>query len=76
MSERKFYILKRLDDPHYDEALGFVVLAFTSVAARKFASRRSGDEGPEVWLEPLRTSCTELHTNGPVGVVLRSFRAG
>lgn len=75
MSERKFYILKRLDDPGYGEAAGFVVRAWTSQAARKFASRASGDEGGAVWLEHLRTSCDEIHENGPVGVVLRSFKS-
>lgn len=73
MSNRKFYILKRLEDPGYDESIGFVVLAYTSKAARAFASRAAGDEGEEVWLEPLRTSCDELPLEGPVGVVLRSF---
>jgi len=76
MNERKFYILKRLEDVGYDEAAGFVVLAFTSKAARRFAARGAGDEDKQVWLEPLRTSCVELHTNGPVGVVLRNFKAG
>lgn len=76
MTDRKFYILKRLDDAGYDEATGFVVLAYTSKAARRFASAQAGDESDLVWLEPLRSSCKELHTNGPVGVVLRSFKAG
>lgn len=75
MSNRKFYLLERIDDPDYDESMGFVVLAFTAKAARAFASRASDDEGPEVWLEPLRTTCVELHVNGPVGVVLKSFNA-
>lgn len=62
--------------PYYDVANGFVVRAYTEDEARQLAANDCGDEGVDVWLNYDVTQCTELTTEGEIGVILRDFNAG
>jgi len=70
------YLLTREDADGYDEYTGFVVRAPHESAARELVPY--GDEGPDIWLNPLDTNCVLLATDvsGDVEVLLASFRAG
>ncbi len=70
------FILKRLDDPGYDENLGFVVSAKSNRQARVWASANSADEGKNVWLDVKRSSCKQLKANQWLSTHLTSFNAG
>ena len=70
------YVLERLKSGGYDEAMGFVVRAPNVRAARKIASENAGDEGAEVWLNTMMTSCDLLTHKGHGCVILRDFKTG
>lgn len=72
----KLYILKQRKDVDYDETGAVVVRANSPRTARAIASQVKGDEGSDAWLDPKRTSCSELRADGPAAVVCRDFRAG
>lgn len=59
----------------WDCNLGFVVRADSPSEARKIASKKQSDEGDEVWLDPSITSCRQLKSLGPKGVVLTDYRS-
>jgi hypothetical protein len=71
--------------PCYDCCFGFVVRAETEQEAREFAEKEAGDESDKsrstrtplrkVWLDAALTTCTELTTDGEVGIVIRDFHA-
>ena len=71
----KLWMLKTVKDwePWYDRAFGFVVRAPSANAARKLAAEKAGDEGGQVWMDPKKTKCEELGSEGEPGVVLRDF---
>lgn len=73
----KLWLLKPIQDwePRYDKAFGFVVRAGTEEVARAYASKDSGAEGSEVWLDPQKTSCVVLSEDGEPGTILRDFAA-
>lgn len=83
----KLYLLKRIEHSGYDEAAGFVVRAKSPRAARKIIAGGwhgrpgtllpwSGAEGDQTWLDPKRSTCRVLTTDGKPGVVLRDFLHG
>lgn len=59
--------------PWYDRAFGFIVGATDEEAARRFAASDCGDEGPEAWLDPALSTCSELEATE--GIVMRDFQA-
>lgn len=73
------YQLQRRDVASHDEALGFIVCATSTEAARNFAASQAGDEGPAVWFQEDRTHC--FHVGDPLPeerprIILRNFLAG
>lgn len=73
------YQLQRLDAPGDDEALGFIICASSTEAARNFAASEAGDEGSAAWLQEDRTTC--FHVGDPLpeespGILLRNFFMG
>ena len=69
----KLYVLRRIDEASYDEARAMVVRAKNSRMARKIASGHRGDEGCDVWLNPVKTSCKELKVDGPEEMIVCDF---
>lgn len=71
------YALKR-DPTGYDEAIGFVVCAFSEGKARMLAASEAGDEGADIWT--LDAECKEIGVSNSYAskeeVILRSFKAG
>lgn len=65
------YRLERTDNVKYDEARSMLVRARNKHEARSIAawSRRTGDEGPEVWLGKS-TVVERVPLEGPTGVIL------
>jgi hypothetical protein len=59
--------------PWFDCMFGFVVRARDEEAARRLASSKAGDEGPEAWLAPESSTCVELMADGPEGVVMEDY---
>lgn len=75
----KLFLLKlpESDEVRWDSAYGFVIAAESHHQARKIAAEHCGDEGPETWLNPNKSSCSILNPDKtPEGVVLRDFCAG
>jgi hypothetical protein len=70
----KLWLLKAIESGGYDCANGFVVGANDALSARKVASEKHGDEGPNVWLSPWRSTCWELVPTE--GVIMRDFKNG
>ena len=73
-------------EPWYDKAVGFVVRAATEDEARRLANENGGDEVGEVrnlvyrtggdpWLDPALSSCVELASTGPSGLIIRDFKS-
>jgi hypothetical protein len=67
----------------YDYAVGFVIRAASSDAARSIIADSPrggtwGDEGARTWIEPDLSTCEEIASGvkGASGLVLRSFNAG
>ena len=77
----KLWLLKPIDDRHgpwdpwYDKAFGFVVRASSPAGARAIAADNACNEGPEAWLDPDFSTCRELRSEGPGGLILRDFSA-
>ena len=74
----KLWVLRPKDEnvamPHFHNCMfGFVVRAETEAAARKEAAKQAGDEGPGTWAESNLTTCEELTTGGPAGVILSDY---
>jgi hypothetical protein len=75
----KLWLLRPVDDtlepwmPWYDRMFGFVIRAEGEKAARKLASSKAGDEGPEAWLTPEHSTCVELKADGPEEVVMEDY---
>jgi hypothetical protein len=55
----KLWLLQMNDaqEPWFDRMFGFVVRAKDEAGARRLASSRAGDEGPEAWLSPAHSTC-------------------
>lgn len=76
------YKITRKSDVGYDECYSFVITADSPKTTRKSAAKYSGDEGPELWLNPKsskveligQTSKTFKSKNG--NVVLADYRNG
>ena len=49
--------------PWYDKCTLQVVVATSFHKARQLAASHAGDEGPEVWLDAKRTTCSRLRTD-------------
>ena len=68
----------------YDKCFGMVIRAESESQAREIAAHGTddvnhchyrGDEGPDPWLSPELTSCTELTSDGTAEVVMIDFHA-
>ena len=55
-------VARELWASEHDKALGFVVCAETEDRARRIAYDNAGDEGGDVWLDSVYTTCAELET--------------
>lgn len=82
----KLWILEKVDelppddDPwydFYDKVLGFVVRAETEEEARRFADKNAEDENFKrtPWLDKRYSTCNELLSQGPAGVIMKDFYA-
>lgn len=66
-------------DPWYNRVFGFVVRADNEQEARKFANSEGGAETSEfkghgdVWLDPNKTTCEILSSEGEKGIILKDF---
>jgi hypothetical protein len=60
---------------YYDCVQGFVIRARSQAHARKIASENSADEGSKTWLDPKRSTCNLLRSDGETGIILRDFSA-
>lgn len=60
----------------YDIALGFVVRAKNEHDARGICAENCGDEGEDVWLSPVRSTCETVLQSGGRGLILRDFKGG
>jgi hypothetical protein len=74
----KLWLLRPKDEsvalPHWhNNMFGFVVRAESESAARIEASKQAGDEGPGTWAERNLSSCEELTSAGPSGVVMSDY---
>lgn len=73
------FLLER-DDPEgkiYDCNDAFLVRARSEKQARKIASKRqSGDEPPQTWLDPKKSSCEIVPADGEPGIIMTDFHAG
>ena len=69
------YLLKPINDWEcwYDRAFCFVVRASSELHARQAASEEAGNEGKDAWLDPSKTQCEVIDTNGPTEVLCRDF---
>lgn len=71
------YILRPIENwkSWYDKCFGVILQAETEEAARKLASECNGDEGPDVWLNPDKTSCNILTAGDKEKVIMIDFAA-
>lgn len=74
----RLWLVRRKHRAGYDEHEGFLVRAHHQAEARRLATHAA--TGEEAWFdvfgEEELTECIELRMEGPVGVLLSSFRAG
>lgn len=72
----KLFLLERQGPEwFYDENNAFVIRAEHEEQARQLAAYRACDEGPDVWLNPVGTSCEEIDIQGSAGIILQDYRA-
>jgi hypothetical protein len=73
----KIFHLER-EGVHYDEAVGFVVIARDLDQAREYACGQAGDEGANAWYRPdVKVAVIGRSAAGEQArVVLRDFHAG
>jgi hypothetical protein len=75
----KLWLLRPVDEtlepwmPWYDRMFGFVVRAKDERTARRLASSRAGDEGPEAWLAADHSTCVEVKPDGPEEVLMEDY---
>jgi len=74
------YLLKEISSTKrwYDSFDSFVVRAQSEDEARQLAQRKIADESriaADFWLNPVFSSCNELHSAGRSEIVLGSFNA-
>lgn len=72
----RLFVLRRNDKPRYDEYDTFVIRAKSHKHARQMASESHADEGPDIWLDELLTTCETLPTKGALAIIVGSFNAG
>jgi hypothetical protein len=72
---KRLFLLTRVDY-YWDEMAACVVRAESPSAARKLAAEKKGDEGKQLWLDPLQSACKVLDHEGPDGIIIRDFNAG
>ena len=75
MAESNLYLLKLLDAT-WEYTDSFVVRAVSTLEARRLASQNARCEGPEVWMDGLKSTCQELSQDGRPEVVIRHTRYG
>lgn len=84
--KNKIFLIKHIndDDVYYDEHAGFVVVAANEEAARQMCVYDITDNGEYTWnkheaarfLDPAVTSCEEITSKHPAGILLEDFHAG
>lgn len=69
------WVLK-LKEEHccWDGLAACVVRAPHARAARELATAEAGDEGKDVWMDPVCSTCKQLHAHGPVEVIVADFK--
>jgi hypothetical protein len=72
----KLYLLSSKEPIGWDQSDSFVVRAKSEEEARLLASGSAGAEGKERWLNPSRSSCEILSSEGASGIIIDSFNAG
>lgn len=74
----RLFLLVRTENvgPIYDCNNGCVVRAKNETEARKLAATLRGDEGPDVWTDPKRSSCETIPSQGEPGIIMVDFHAG
>jgi hypothetical protein len=53
----QIYTLLRIGPIQHGEVIRFEVRACAELRAREMAAQRAGAEGPEAWLDAVRSSC-------------------
>lgn len=56
----KIWLIKRMEETHYDEYDAKVVSAFDEAGARRVAALKVGDEGELPWQDEGRSMVTEI----------------
>jgi hypothetical protein len=72
----KLWLLRPVNEtvePWFDRMFGFVIRAKDELTARRLASSRAGDEGPEAWLLPASSTCAELGVDGPEEIIMEDY---
>lgn len=71
----KLYLLRRHDEPGYDEYDSMVIRAESEERARKIANICCMYEG-RIWDNPELVDCVELKASGEEGIIITNFVAG
>lgn len=68
------WLLKYYDAEFFaDETGAMVVSAIDAQQARLVASKSPLGEGPDVWLDPNKTTCTEIANEDSARVIIRGW---
>jgi hypothetical protein len=72
----RLWLLTRTGATGLDEVSAHVVRAVDAGSAQAHAALGAKDEPLETWLDEASSSCVELTTDGPAGVVLQDVNNG
>ena len=70
------YLLTNNISTGYDVMMSTVVRANSYKEARKIASELCCMEGPDIWIDPKKSSCKKLKQDGEEKMIICNFRAG
>lgn len=70
------YHLTSSEHVSYDQYAGFVIRADSEQEARAIANVIKDDAPDGRWLDPARSTCNIVSTDGESSIILASFRAG
>jgi hypothetical protein len=65
-----FLLSRKQAPPYYGVTNSVVIRAENENRARTMAGRVAGDEGRKVWLDPERSMCGELKSDGTPGIII------
>ena len=76
----KLWLLETIEDRGiWDIHVGFVIRAADEAEARRIAEKEAEEEwspAPGYWLDPARSSCIAVATDGEPGIILADYNAG